>query len=71
MHEQWQADGFRDDAQSADYRQRAGDWAAQYVEHVDAADEPLGVERTVAWICGLHHVRETIPFARLIERLTP
>jgi asparaginyl-tRNA synthetase len=31
----------------------------------------LGVERTVAWICGLHHVRETIPFARTIERLAP
>ncbi|MGA2623618.1 MAG: asparagine--tRNA ligase [Bacteroidota bacterium] len=31
----------------------------------------LGVERTVAWICGLEHVRETIPFPRLIYRLTP
>ncbi len=31
----------------------------------------LGVERTVAWLCGLHHVRETIPFARLMHRLTP
>ena len=31
----------------------------------------LGVERTVAWICGLHHVRETIPFARTLERLYP
>ncbi len=31
----------------------------------------LGVERTVAWICGLEHVRETIPFARMIYRLTP
>ena len=31
----------------------------------------LGVERTVAWICGLDHVRETIPFARMIYRLTP
>jgi asparaginyl-tRNA synthetase len=31
----------------------------------------LGVERTVAWICGLHHVRETIPFARLMHRLYP
>ena len=31
----------------------------------------LGVERTVAWICGLHHVRETIPFARMMERITP
>ena len=31
----------------------------------------LGLERTVSWICGLHHVRETIPFPRMIERLTP
>ncbi len=31
----------------------------------------LGVERTVAWICGLHHVRETAPFARTIDRLSP
>jgi asparaginyl-tRNA synthetase len=31
----------------------------------------LGVERTVAWICGLEHVRETIPFPRMIYRLTP
>ncbi len=30
-----------------------------------------GVERMVAWICGLHHVRETIPFARMMERITP
>jgi asparaginyl-tRNA synthetase len=30
-----------------------------------------GVERCVAWICGLHHVRETIPFARMTERITP
>jgi len=31
----------------------------------------LGVERTVAWICGLDHIRETIPFPRTIYRLTP
>lgn len=31
----------------------------------------LGLERTVAWICGLDHVRETIPFPRLINRLYP
>ena len=31
----------------------------------------LGVERTVAWICGLEHVRETIPFPRMIYRLNP
>jgi asparaginyl-tRNA synthetase len=31
----------------------------------------MGVERCVSWICGLHHVRETIPFARMMERITP
>jgi asparaginyl-tRNA synthetase len=31
----------------------------------------LGVERTVGWICGLDHVRETIPFPRMIYRLNP
>jgi len=31
----------------------------------------MGVERLVTWICGLHHVRETIPFARTLDRLYP
>ena len=31
----------------------------------------LGVERTVAYICGLKHLREAIPFPRLINRLNP
>ena len=31
----------------------------------------LGIERTVSWICGLHHVRETIPFPRLMDRIRP
>lgn len=31
----------------------------------------LGLERTVAWICGLDHVRETIPFPRTLYRLYP
>ncbi len=31
----------------------------------------LGVERTVAWICGIQHVRETIPFPRLYGRNYP
>ena len=31
----------------------------------------LGVERTVSWICGLEHIRETIPFPRMIHRNTP
>ncbi|NWF89190.1 MAG: asparagine--tRNA ligase [Ignavibacteriaceae bacterium] len=31
----------------------------------------LGLERTVSWICGLDHLREAIPFARMIYRNTP
>lgn len=31
----------------------------------------LGIERVVAWICGLEHVRETIPFPRLLNRIRP
>ncbi|TVR77613.1 MAG: asparagine--tRNA ligase [Chitinophagaceae bacterium] len=31
----------------------------------------MGLERFVAWICGLHHVRETIPFPRMYGRLLP
>ncbi|MGE4232596.1 MAG: asparagine--tRNA ligase [Bacteriovoracia bacterium] len=31
----------------------------------------LGIERTVTWICGLEHVREAIPFPRMIHTLKP
>ena len=31
----------------------------------------MGIERVVAWICGLDHVRETIPFARTLNRIYP
>jgi asparaginyl-tRNA synthetase len=31
----------------------------------------LGLERTVSWICGLKHIRETIPFPRMLEKVYP
>ena len=31
----------------------------------------MGIERVVAWLCGLHHVRETIPFPRTMQHLYP
>jgi asparaginyl-tRNA synthetase len=31
----------------------------------------IGLERTVSWICGLPHLRESIPFPRLLSRLSP
>jgi asparaginyl-tRNA synthetase len=31
----------------------------------------MGIERTVAWVCGLEHIRDAIPFPRLINRIYP
>lgn len=31
----------------------------------------LGIERTVAWICGIEHIREAIPFPRMLYRIRP
>jgi asparaginyl-tRNA synthetase len=31
----------------------------------------MGLERTVAWICGLEHIREAIPYARMLYRIYP
>jgi asparaginyl-tRNA synthetase len=31
----------------------------------------LGLERTVAWICGIEHIRQTSPFPRTLNRMTP
>jgi len=31
----------------------------------------LGIERTVAWICGLDHIREAIPFPRMLHKMYP
>jgi len=31
----------------------------------------LGMERTIGWICGVHHIRECIPFPRMLERIYP
>ena len=44
----WVRDGYRDDAQEADQRERAREMVAGYVGTLDPLDEPAGVERTVA-----------------------
>jgi asparaginyl-tRNA synthetase len=31
----------------------------------------MGIERMVAWCCGIHHIREAVPFPRMMERLDP
>ena len=44
----WITEGFADETQSAQYRERAIGWVEGYVAGLDPADEPVGVERTVA-----------------------
>ncbi|MFZ4620204.1 MAG: asparagine--tRNA ligase [Bacteroidota bacterium] len=53
--------------------QEAFDWYLDLRRYgsVPHAGFGLGIERTVSWICGLEHVRETIPFPRMIYRITP
>jgi len=38
---------------------------------VPCAGFGLGIERAVAWICGLPHIRETIPYPRMLNRVEP
>ncbi|WP_226666833.1 asparagine--tRNA ligase [Metabacillus litoralis] len=53
--------------------QSAYDWYLQLRKYgsVPHSGFGLGLERTVAWISGVEHVRETIPFPRLLNRLYP
>ncbi|HET7629297.1 MAG TPA: asparagine--tRNA ligase [Bacillales bacterium] len=62
--------------QRYDEHQLSGDAYKWYLELREYGTVPhsgfgLGLERTVAWIAGVEHVRETIPFPRLLNRLYP
>jgi RecB family exonuclease len=59
----WLGDGFADDAQSAQYRRRGREMVETYVAGLDPAQEPVGVERTVATRTDL------IAFSGRIDRL--
>jgi asparaginyl-tRNA synthetase len=56
-----------------DLPQEAFDWYLDLRRYgsVPHAGFGLGIERTVAWLCGRPHVRETIPLPRTMHRLTP
>ncbi len=53
--------------------EQAYDWYLQLRKYgsVPHSGFGLGLERTVAWLSGVEHVRETIPFPRLLNRLYP
>ncbi|PXY19883.1 recombinase RecB [Prauserella coralliicola] len=46
--EQWNDAGFLDAAQAQQYRERARQWVAEYVEHNDVSGDPVGLERWVS-----------------------
>jgi RecB family exonuclease len=48
VRSRWQSMGFRDDAQSSAWRERAAGMVERYAATLDPTDEPIGVERTVA-----------------------
>ena len=58
---------------TADLPQEAFEWYLDLRRYgsVPHAGFGMGVERVLAWICGLEHVRETIPYPRMLHRLTP
>jgi asparaginyl-tRNA synthetase len=53
--------------------QEAFDWYLDLRRYgsVPHAGFGMGIERVVGWICGLEHVRETIPYPRMMYRTTP
>lgn len=59
--------------QSHDLSMDAFDWYLDIRKYgsVPHSGFGMGIERTVAWICGLKHIREAIPFPRTIYRLKP
>ena len=63
LHASWIPEGFRDETQQAEVRERATGWLESYLGELDADAEPVGVERTVATKTG------TLAFSGRIDRL--
>ncbi len=69
----WQADLIEERISEIGIPREAYAWYLQLrrLGSVPHAGFGIGLERTVAWICGLPHVRETIPYARMLNRNYP
>jgi putative RecB family exonuclease len=63
VHAAWIPEGFRDDRQQEEARERAAGWIEAYLRDVDPDAEPVGLERTVATKTG------TLAFSGRIDRL--
>lgn len=64
---------LKEKIRKADLSAESFDWYLDLRRYgsVPHAGFGLGIERAVAWLCGLEHVRESIPFPRLMDRLYP
>jgi len=70
---EWSYDKLLAKIRSANLPQEAFEWYLDLRRFgsVPHAGFGLGIERTTAWICGVHHIRETIPFPRTLDRIYP
>ena len=59
------------DSVTADGTASAAAWVEAGPDATMTRGFGLGVERTLSWLCGLKHIRETIPFARTLGKLSP
>lgn len=66
-------DALRERVRAHDLPAEAFDWYLDLRRYgsVPHGGFGMGIERVVAWICGLQHVREAIPYPRMLHRLTP
>ena len=66
-------DALLERIQAHDLPQEAFEWYLDLRRYgtVPHSGFGMGIERFVAWMCGIEHVRETIPFPRMLYRLTP
>jgi asparaginyl-tRNA synthetase len=66
-------DALKDEIKRLGLRQEDYEWYLDLRRYgsVPHSGFGLGIERTVRWICGLKHIRETIPFPRLLNRMRP
>lgn len=66
-------DFLREQIKEHDLPEEAFDWYLDLRRYgsVPHAGFGMGIERCTAWMCGIEHVRETIPFPRMLYRLKP
>ncbi len=69
----WQKDLLLDRIKESGLNPDEYEWYLELREYgsVPHSGYGIGLERTVAWICGLQHIRESVPFARTLYRVYP